>query len=184
MGGIGIIKMIDGGTGYEGTLPALTVEDVKDKKIIIFFGGTNDRPNALIGERTDLYPNESTVYGLTNYAIESIYALLQSANNLDCIVCGVTPFCQGYSKSVGMGDAFTEMPSGSGQVERDFVDAQVEAYKYKGVPVYDAYTNSGINQYTWGLYGASAADHLHLNKSYGYPKLGKGIAEFISRLIS
>lgn len=170
LGGAGITTIVDGGSNSNGTLAPLTVDEVAGKDAIIFFGGQNNHKGAH-GKVGDIYPTNATVAGYMQYAINKIYALLTEAGNLTCRVMVVTPYCFGASDYNT--DAFQNDGVGLAQIIEDVAN-------YNGIPVWNAYKNSGINPTTLAVWGAAANDKVHLN-SAGYAHLGKLIAEFADR---
>lgn len=181
LGGAGITQIVDGMKNVNGTLQPLTADKVRGKDLIIFFGGINNLSDPH-GTEGDLYPETPTVAGKLQYAIDKIFSLLAQADNLSCPVALITPYCYGASpynpnalESNGMGLA--KIMEGVAGVN--------------GLPCWNAYKNSGINKYTWGIYSANSTatdsegnilDQLHLNTSAGYPHLGEGIAGFIQSI--
>lgn len=178
LGGAGIKQIIDGATISGATLPPLSVEEVTDKDLIVFFGGTNNMHQAH-GAVGDVYPANKTVCGEMQYAINKIFQLMKEANNLKCRVVCITPYCFGSTEwndnalvkdGVGLADSIESIAN------------------YNGLPCFNAYNNSGINQFTWSVYTNNATaedasgnklDQLHLN-DYGYAYLGDLITQFIN----
>lgn len=178
LGGAGIKQIIDGATISGATLPPLSVEEVTDKDLIVFFGGTNYMHQAH-GAVGDVYPANKTVCGEMQYAINKIFQLMKEANNLKCRVVCITPYCFGSTEwndnalvkdGVGLADSIESIAN------------------YNGLPCFNAYNNSGINQFTWSVYTNNATaedasgnklDQLHLN-DYGYAYLGDLITQFIN----
>ena len=173
LGGAGIVQIVDGGSNSNGSLSALTAAEVTGKDAIIFFGGQNNHKLAH-GKVGDVYPADETVAGCMQYAINRIYSLLAEADNLTCRVLVVTPYCFGASDYNT--DAFTMDGAGLAQTIEDVAN-------YNGIPVWNAYKNSGINPTTLAVWGAAGNDHVHLS-SAGYAHLGKLIAAFADREVT
>ena len=186
-GGIGIVTMVDGnGSDF----PALSVSQVTGKDLIIFFGGMNERSKTY-GQLGDLYPTQNTIYGCMQYAINKIYDLLTQANNLTCKILIVLPHCPGKYNYVDA-DGYAEYPVGTGQNMEQIINHIKIVAQKNNIHVTDLYHNSGINKFTWSVYTASStavanppltgtpypnnADQLHLNNTYGYPRIGEVIA--------
>lgn len=169
IGGAGTVKIMDGGETSSGTLEPLTVDDVTNKDVIIWFSGTNDM-NTAHGQVGDLYPTNKTVAGCMQYVINKLYALLESANNLGCRVIVVTPFCYG---------ALSPNPTALVNDGSGLAEIIEKVAHYNGLPCYNAYNNSGINQFTWAKWSSNIdGDQLHLS-TVGYAHLGNRIAEFL-----
>lgn len=125
-------------------------------------------------EEFDTYTEEvvvatATVAGRVQHAIDTIYSLLAQVDNLACRLMVVTPYCFGASDYNE--DAFAMDGAGLAQTIEDVAN-------YNGVPVYNAYKNSGINPTTLAVWGNSDSDHVHLNAA-GYAHLGRRIARFV-----
>ena len=168
LGGANIVQIIDGVTISGVTLPALSVQEVTDKQLIILFMGTNNMFDEH-GDVGDLYPTNNTVCGQMQYAINRVFDLLDSANNKSCRVAVVTPYC--FGESPYNQDAYGLDGIGLAKSIEDVAN-------YNGLPAYNAFKNSGINMFTWSIYGASETDKLHLNND-GYAMLGERITEFV-----
>lgn len=188
-GGIGIVAMVDGHTSTEPQLPALDVNKVADKDLIIFFGGMNERSTPY-GVQGDLHPTQSTLIGRFQYAMNKIFDLLTTANNLDCQVLVVTPHCAGKYPYVDA-DGYQEYPAGTGQTLEKLSNTLKTTAQYNNLPVVDLWHDSGIGKRTWSIYTASPvatastpatgtpypnnADQLHLSTA-GYNRIGELIA--------
>lgn len=178
LGGATIKQIIDGATIAGSTLQPLSSDEVSEKDLIIFFGGTNNmhQTHGVVG---DLYPNQKTVCGEMQYAINSIFSLLKTANNLSCRVICVTPYCFGS----------TEWNDNALQENGSALARSIEdVAHYNGVPCYNTYNNSGINKFTWRIFTNNAEsedesgkklDQLHLNDA-GYAYLGDLITQFVN----
>ena len=181
LGGIGLTTTVDG----NGSINPLSISDVTGKHLILVFAGYNDR-HSLIGDEGDLYPANSTYIGKIQYVINTIYDLLEQADNLECKVAIITPHCVGKYSYIEY-DGYDEFPVGSGQTLRDVCAAMEEVAHKNSLKCYNAWENSGINKFTWSVYSAnstpgpegSSNDQLHLNAEVGYPHLGDRIAAFV-----
>ena len=178
LGGAGIKQIIDGATIAGATLSPLSVEEVTNKDLIVFFGGTNNM-NQAHGAVGDVYPTNKTVCGEMQYAINKIFELLKTANNLTCRVVAVTPYCFGATEW----NDNALLKDGAGLAE-----SIEKVANYNGLACFNAYNESGINQFTWAVYTNNATptdasgnvlDQLHLN-DYGYAYLGDLITQFIN----
>lgn len=159
------------GRGITYIVENCTASDVTGKDLIIIEAGANDKGTSL-GKVGDLYSpqsTQSTICGKVKYAIETIYTLLSSANNLKCRVMFFAPYCFGADQDGH--DGYYYDISGLSQAMEDTAN-------YDGIPCYNAYKESGINSHTWSVYMANAADHTHLNLS-GNALIGKSISQFI-----
>lgn len=162
-GGIGIAAMVDGDKGLQGdydnetnasgTIYPLKVDDVKDKDLIVILPGYNERAREY-GKKGDLYPAQSSITGLMQYMINRIYEELQKANNMNCKVLIATPHCAGKYNYVDY-DGYDEYPSNSGRTMQTLSNKIKEIANYNNIPVCDLWHNSGINKFTWSLYGAN-----------------------------
>ena len=196
LGGLSMSAIIDGGTVGSNTLPALTVEQVADKDLIVFYGGYNNRH-----QTAEAFADTMTA------SINKIKALLATAENTECRIMIVTPHFVGksqwlYGSSVPLdGDDVPPADSPSATVSLEtLVNAMVAEAQEINIPVYDLFHNSGIGPDTWNTYsnqvadengykpGATVptdptdfshyADQVHLN-STGYALIGTQIAEFV-----
>jgi len=149
LGGIGIVAMVDGATD----IAALTPTDLVGIDIITFFGGLNDRGLA-DGVVTDLYPTQNTLAGKYNYALNKLYTLANSAGNTTLNIVAIAPYkCGKYGWIDADGD--DEYPIGSGRNLLTQVQILEKVCERKGVPLINLYKNSGINEFTWNIYGGS-----------------------------
>lgn len=150
LGGIGIIAMVDGGSG----LSALTSSQLTGIDFLIFFGGLNDR-GTTDGTVTDLYPTQDTLAGRYNYALNKIFTLAKSIGNNTLKVIAIAPHkCGKYSYIDADGD--DEYPTGSGRSLLTQVDILKKVCQRKSVPIINLYELSGINEYTWDVFSATS----------------------------
>ncbi|SFK53655.1 hypothetical protein SAMN04488076_1011, partial [Trichococcus palustris] len=181
-GGLGMIALVDGELGRAGTynsttdaagtLRPLSSADVAGKKLIIYFGGYNNR-STLVGQLGDLYPTQNTIAGYTQYVINRIYEELIAAGNLTCKVLIMTPHCAGKYPYVDA-DGYAIYPAGSGQTMETMTDIMKEVANYNNVAVCDLWHNSGINKFTWTVYGAESFTYIEAitGRSGTYPHNG------------
>jgi len=148
-GGLGILQLID---GVSSGLAPLSVNDVSNKDLIIFYAGYNNRGTA-DGEVGDLYKSdgtgERTIAGFMQYAINSIYEKLIEANNLKCKILIVTVDCAGKYNYINA-DGYQNY-GGTEENPRTMetlANIQVDIAKYNRIAVLDLYHNSGINRNT------------------------------------
>lgn len=207
-GGIGVIDMVDGYGAYamhlenydaalwpRSELEALSVADVADKDLIIFFGGYNIR-EIEYGEKGDMWPENRTLRGQMAYVVEKIFALLETAGNLTCRVMLVAPHCVGKYDWIDA-DGYGDWPAGSGRSLETMAELIKTIAGEYNIPCYDAFHNSGINRFTWKVFAHSPvvmspdydpekeytapypqnADQAHLNDA-GNVRLGACIAAF------
>lgn len=163
-GGIGIIAMVDGDKGLggdydnetnaSGTIYPLNADKVKDKDLIVVLPAYNERAREY-GQIGDLYPSQTTIIGMIQYQINRIYEELTKANNLNCKVLIATPHCAGKYNYVDA-DGYDEYPSNSGRTMQTLSNKIKEIANYNNIPVCDLWNNSGINKFTWSIYGAQA----------------------------
>lgn len=171
-GGIGITGLIDGND----SLAPLSREDVAGKDLIVFYAGYNNRAT-LVGETGDLYKKDgtgqSTIAGYMQYAINSIYELLAEADNLECKLLIVTVDCAGKYPWIDA-DGYEEYPQGSGQTMETIANIQKSVAEANGIPCLDLWHNSGINRYTWSVYGADPTAYYEDAEDRGgkYPHNG------------
>jgi len=167
-GGVGTISMVDGDKGLggdydnetsaSGVLKPLSVDDVKDKSLIVVLPAYNDRGKE-DGQIGDCYKTDgsgqSTIAGIIQYTINRIYETLTQANNLTCKVLYVTPHCPGRYPYIDA-DGYEEYPTGSGRTMETLANMIVSVGNHNNIPVCDLWHNSGSNKYTWNVFGASA----------------------------
>lgn len=193
-GGIGFPAMLDGSadstdpeTQASGSLAPLTADDVKDKDLIVIFGGYNHRGSA-DGAKGDLYPTVNSTYGCLQYLINGVYGKLAEAGNLKCRVAIVTPHCAGKYSYIPY-DWNSEYPAGSGRTGETLINAIKDCAADNRLPCLDLFHNSGINDKTWNVFSLSDSpvdssgnvrDQLHLNAQVGYPYLGDVIARWVN----
>lgn len=200
-GGKGYIDLIDGENGQDGEydnetdasgiLRPLSIDDVAGKKLIIVYAGYNER-HMTYGEIGDVYPTNNTLAGKVQYVINSIYSLLEQADNLTCKLLFITPHCVGTYGYVNV-DGYGEYPTGTGRTLEGISDTIKKIANYNNIPVKDLWHESGINKFTWNIYCAKTpasatapypdnVDLVHLNASVGYPHLGTLIANKIKTM--
>jgi len=205
-GGIGLIDMVDGQegsteqdtmydptTGVKGKLGRLTADAVRWADLIILLGAYNER-HMEYGEKGDMYPEQNTLRGKFAYVIEKLYALLDECDNLGCHIMIVTPHCPGKYDWIDS-DGYEDFPHGSGRNLRTMAALITEIAHDYNLYCYDAWSNSGINRFTWKHYCHCPdvlnkdydpnkeyvapypmyGDQAHLN-SEGYARLGNMIA--------
>lgn len=200
-GGKGYIDLIDGENGQDGDydnetdasgiLRPLSVDDVANKKLIIVYAGYNER-HMIYGGIGDVYPTNNTLAGKVQYVINSIYSLLEQANNLTCKLLFITPHCVGTYGYVNV-DGYGEYPTGTGRTLEGISETIKKIAQYNNIEVLDLWHNSGIGKFTWDIYCAKTpasatapypdnVDLVHLNASAGYPHLGTLIANKIKTM--
>ena len=200
-GGKGYIDLIDGENGQDGDydnetdasgiLRPLSVDDVAKKKLIIVYAGYNER-HMIYGGIGDVYPTNNTLAGKVQYVINSIYSLLEQANNLTCKLLFITPHCVGTYGYVNI-DGYGEYPTGTGRTLEGISETIKKIAQYNNIEVLDLWHNSGIGKFTWDIYCAKTpasatapypdnVDLVHLNTSAGYPYLGTLIANKIKTM--
>ena len=166
-GGVGIIAMVDGDKGLggdydnetnaSGTLYPLNTDDVGDKDLIVVLPAYNERGRSegVIGDCYDPNSKEGmTITGMMQYLINRIYEELIKANNLNCKILIATPHCAG-AYNYNYIDGYGEYPSGSGQTMETLSNTIEKVCNYNNLPVCDLWHNSGINRFTWTIYGAN-----------------------------
>ena len=154
-GGAGLLQIIDGNS--EGTITAITADTVADMDLVVLYAGYNNRGTEE-GTVGDIYvpdgTGQNTIAGYMQYAINRIYECLESAENLTCKVMIVTVDCAGKYNYIDA-DGYEEYPSGSGITMETLANIQKAVAQANGLPCCDLWHNSGINKFTWGVYGAS-----------------------------
>ncbi|MCC8131521.1 MAG: SGNH/GDSL hydrolase family protein [Oscillospiraceae bacterium] len=164
-GGIGIIAGVDGSYGLDGEydnetdaagdLRPLDADDVADMDLIVLFIGYNNRGTA-DGEVGDCYDADAgtgrTIAGMMQYAINRIYEELEEAGNTKCHLLVVTVDCSGRYPYIDA-DGYTEYPSGTGRTMETLANIQKAVAEYNSVPCVDLWHNSGINKFTWSVFG-------------------------------
>lgn len=155
-GGLGLLEIVDGGEGAEGVLPPLSSQIVRNMDMIIFYAGYNNRksPNGLVGEcYSPVNEAEPTIAGMTQYCINRIYEELTNADNLTCQLLFVTPHCAGRYPYIDE-DGYGEYPYHSGYTMETLSDTIKNVAQSNNLPVLDLWHNSGINKFTWSVFGA------------------------------
>ena len=179
-GGVGTIAMVDGDKGLggdydnetsaSGTLKPLSVADVQDKDLIIVLPAYNDRGKA-DGTVGDCYnpdgSGQQTIAGIVQYTINRIYEILKEADNLTCKVLYATPHCAGRYPYIDA-DGYDEYPSGTGRTMETLANTIVAVCNHANIPVCDLWHNSGINKFTWNVFGHSSNA---INENYSPYKL-------------
>ena len=167
-GGVGTISMVDGDKGLggdydnetsaSGVLKPLSVDDVKDKSLIVVLPAYNDRGKE-DGRIGDCYKTDGsgqlTIAGIIQYTINRIYDTLTRANNLTCKVLYATPHCPGRYPYIDA-DGYEEYPVGSGRTMETLANTIVAVGNHNNIPVCDLWHSSGSNKYTWNVFGASS----------------------------
>ena len=166
-GGVGTVAMVDGDKGlggdYDnetsagGVLKPLSVDDVKNKDLIVVLPAYNNR-GMDDGNVGDCYnPNgggQNTIAGLIQYTINRIYETLSEAENLKCKILYATPHCAGRYPYIDA-DGYDEYPAGTGRTMETLANTIVSVGNHNNIPVCDLWHNSGSNRYTWNVIGAS-----------------------------
>lgn len=164
-GGIGIIAGVDGSYGLDGEydnetdaagdLRPLDADDVADMDLIVLFIGYNNRGTA-DGEVGDCYDADKgtgkTIAGMMQYAINRIYEELEKAGNAKCHLLIVTVDCSGRYPYIDA-DGYTEYPTGSGYTMETLANIQKAVAEYNSIPCVDLWHHSGINKFTWSVFG-------------------------------
>ncbi|MBQ7346433.1 MAG: hypothetical protein IJW55_00595 [Clostridia bacterium] len=185
-GGVGLKAMVDGDRGlggdYDnetdavGVLRPLSIKDVENMDLIVFYGGYNNR-RLEIGKVGDRYVSggagQKTVAGVMQYCIDRIYQTLFEANNTTCRLLIVTVDCSGKYPWVDA-DGYTEVEPGSGKTLEAMANIQKAVAAYNSIPCCDLFHNSGINRYTWNIFSAESFAHHpnfspYLIDEYGNP---------------
>nr|DAH36993.1 MAG TPA: hypothetical protein [Caudoviricetes sp.] len=179
-GGVGTVAMVDGDKGLggdydnetsaSGTLKPLSVDDVKDKDLIVVLPAYNDRGKA-DGTVGDCYnpsgSGQNTIAGVVQYTINRIYEELTNAGNLKCKILYATPHCAGRYPYIDA-DGYDEYPSGTGRTMETLANTIVAVCNHNNIPVCDLWHNSGSNKYTWNIIGSSSSA---VNNQYSPYKL-------------
>ena len=149
-GGTSIVECVDGCA--DGSFDALCADDVRNMDLVVLFTGYNNR-GALEGKVGDCYPANKTIAGMMQYAINRIYEELAEADNLTCKLLVVTIDCHGKYSYINA-DGYDEYPAGSGRTSETLANMQKAVAESNGIPCLDLYHTSGINRYTWDVFGA------------------------------
>lgn len=162
-GGVGIVAMVDGDKGLtgdydnttnaSGTLYPLNTTDVQNVDLIVVLPAYNERALEY-GNIGDVYPINNTMNGKIQYLINRIYEELTKANNLKCKLLIATPHCAGKYNYVDA-DGYEQYPSNSGRTMETMSNTIKAICNYNNIPVCDLWHNSGINKFTWSIYGNS-----------------------------
>ena len=167
-GGVGTVSMVDGDKGLggnydnetsaSGVLKPLSVDDVKNKDLIVVLPAYNDREKS-DGSIGDCYKpdgsGQNTIAGIIQYTINRIYETLTSAGNLKCKILYATPHCFGKYPYIDA-DGYEECPVGTGETAETLANTIVAVGNHNNIPVCDLWHNSGINRFTWVVYGAQS----------------------------
>lgn len=154
-GGVGAVAMVDGDGG---TLNPLSTDDVSNKDLIIVLPAYNNRskPDGVVG---DCYSpdgtGQDTIAGIIQYTINRIYDTLKDANNLKCKILYATPHCAGKYPYNDV-DGYGEYPAGTGRTMETLGNTIIAVCNHNNIPVCDLWHNSGINKFTWDVFGANA----------------------------
>ena len=165
-GGFTYKQMVDGELGLDGdyqtnqsAIKPLSVEDVRDKDLIILYGGYNNR-SRLAGCVGDRYSpdgsGQSTFAGFLQYAIDRIKETLDAAGNEDCEIMIVTMHCAGKYAWIDA-SAYEEYPAGSGQTMETLADLQIAVAKANSLEYVDLFHDCPISPLTWDVYSKSAS---------------------------
>ena len=179
-GGVGTIAMVDGDKGLggdydnetnaSGTLYPLNTDDVKDKDLIVVLPCYNNRgaEEGKIGDCYDPSTRENNnIAGMVQYLINRVFEELTEAGNLNCKILIATPHCAG-AYNYNYVDGYGEWPAGSGRTMETLSNTIKEVANYNNIPVCDLWHNSGINKFTWTIYGANSNA---VNEQYSRYKL-------------
>ena len=164
-GGLSYKQMVDGELGLDGdystnteAVKPLSVDEVKDKDLIILYGGYNNR-SRLAGSVGDRYKSDgsgqSTFAGFMQYAVDRIRAVLEAAGNEDCEILIVTMHCAGKYPWIDA-TAFEEYPAGSGQTMETLVEMQIAIAKANDLDYVDLFHDCPIGPSTWNFCSKSS----------------------------
>lgn len=188
-GGVGLVSMVDGDKGLggdydnytaaSGVLKPLCAEDVADKDLVVLFGGYNNRHNP-IGRAGDCYSptgGDKTVAGMMQYCINRIYEELAKANNLTCKLLIVTVDYTGKNMWIDA-NGFEEIGAkGSGKSYENIANVQVEVARRNAIPVCDLFHTSGINPYTWSVFGFESEAENKMYSPYRLDEHGMPVSD-------
>ncbi len=152
-GGLGMLDIINGDNADTDPLPPLAASDVADKDLIVYFAGYNDRGTS-DGHVGDVYPQNNTIAGVTQYIINKIRELLSAANNPDCLIIIMTPHCAGKYQWINK-DGYDYYPSSSTQNLGTLAKTQENVAEYNGLPCLNLWGSSGIDRSNWNVYQKS-----------------------------
>jgi lysophospholipase L1-like esterase len=160
----------------------LTQSMVDAADVITVFGGTNDYGHGAggIGAMTDASSVNST-YGSVRLLIETIYGLINSSTLTNTEkhskkVVFVTPLMRGSYVST---PTFIPPVAGSGgKTLLGIRNAIIEVCAEFGIPVFDAYSESGVNQLNIGY---TLPDGLHPS-AIGCSVFGVRLGKFLNNL--
>lgn len=182
LGGASIVAPFIGTTNSNGSIEALKISDVCDKDYIVILLGYNNRnyPNGEVG---DLWQEGETMTtaGCMQFIINRLYELLGGGieneieynSNLTCKVLIVTPHCAGKYPYNNV-DGYGEYPVGSGQTMETLSNIIRDVAQHNNIAVCDLWHNSGINKFTWSVFGANSEEYIEVpsNTSTPYPHNG------------
>lgn len=165
--------------GYMINQICYNIADVpQDCDLITFWVGTNDYANnKLLGAISDI-DEKTTYYGALKYVIQ--YA---STNFTNKRLMFITDWQRDDNADKNFAtlngvDKYGNAKNNNGNTLLDFVNAVIEVCGLYGIPVYDAYRNSGVNKYNLDSY---SDDRLHPSITGGV-YMGKKIAKFIESI--
>ena len=164
-GGAGLKGMVDGENGIDGSydsqtdasgiLRPLNTNDVASMDLIVLYGGYNNR-NLDIGKIGDCFNTDGsgdrTIAGLMQHAIDRIYEELNKANNMTCRILIVTVDCSGKYPWADV-DGYTETEPGKNNSLQEIANIQKAVAAFNALPCCDLFHTSGINRYTWHIFG-------------------------------
>lgn len=165
-GGAGLKGMVDGENGIDGhydnetdasgILRPLTAEEAAGMDLIVLYGGYNNR-NIDIGQVGDVMnadgTGQKTIAGLMQHAIDRIYECLGAANNMTCRLLIVTVDCSGKYPWVDA-DGYGESTPDTGRTLEAMANMQKAVAAHNAIACCDLFHTSGINPYTWHIFGA------------------------------
>lgn len=185
MGGMTLLQCMDG-NGAE--FAPLSLEDVAGKDLVILYAGYNNANSSFVGNVGDCYPQQDTVAGQTQYAINRIREYIAITNNEKCEIVIITPHCAGRNPYMNFGG---EEKNGSYASYKETADIMECVANANGIPCYNAYRNSGINESNYSVYARNTyypdapypnvPDCLHLSDT-GYFYLGTKISEWLANI--
>lgn len=114
------------------------------------------------GNIGDCYPAQSGIIGKIQHLIDRVFEELSKAENLTCCFLIATPHCAGKYPYVDA-DGYDEYPDGTGQNMESLSNTIASVARVNNVPVCDLWHDSGINRYTWSVFGAQP---LAVNEKY------------------
>ena len=195
-GGVGTIAMVDGDKGLggdydnttsaNGVLKPLTKSDVFDKDLIIVLPAYNDR-GKVDGDIGDCYKTDgtgdNTIAGVIQYTINRIYEELEKADNLTCKIMYATPHCAGRYPYIDA-DGYMEYPSGTGRTMETLANTIIKVCNHNNIKVCDLWHNSGINKFTWDVFGSSSSAENSKYSPYKLNSDGNKVSESRIRYVN